>query len=219
MSKLKYIDISAFRPEVGDILVVHNKEDINDSMWAKVREVLSESDDEGLYLVEIQRTTKSFIAGTKLNYPLKRNTGPLIGAVIPAEEKNETGFGVDVSLEEIVLFHILTLARPFAQQGKSVRLRDAVAYLRAHDVISEQLTDDRAKALIKRAVALRPEKIYVSGGWITQRHIVGNTQVTPKNMATTERVVDKQRLVRTVSEFVIGLCESGVLGPIAWKVE
>jgi hypothetical protein len=216
---LKYVDISSFLPQPGDILIVQNREDINDSMYAKVLEVIAESDTEGRYQVEVVRTTQSFIAGTKLNYTLDRTTGPIIGAVIPAEEKAETGFDVDVSLEEIVLFHILTLARPFAQQGRSVRLKTAVDYLRAHDVVKEAMTDDRVKALIKRAIALRPEKIHLTGGWITQRHVVSNTSVTPKNFATTERVVDKQRLLRTVNEFVIGLCESGVLGPISWKVE
>jgi hypothetical protein len=219
MSKLKYVDISSFRPQVDDILIVQNREDINDSMYAKVLEVVSESDTEGKYKVQVMRTTASFIAGTQLNYTLDRTTGPVIGAVIPVDDKEEPGFTPDVSLEEIVLYHILTLARPFAQQGRSVRLKTAVDYLRAHDVVKEAMTDDRVKALIKRAIALRPDKIQLTGGWITQRHIVSNTPATPKNLATTERVVDKQRLLRTVNEFVIGLCESGVLGPISWKVE
>lgn len=219
MSALKYVNISTYFPEVGDILVVQNKEDIGDSLFAKILEVRESSDEATSYMVQVMRSTKSFIAGNKFLYTLDRTAGPIIGAVIPKENKDDGDVDLEVTVEELTLFNIMTLVRPFAQQGRAVRLRTAIDYLRAHNVVGDEMSDARVRSLIKRAIALRPDKLKLTSGWIKMEHTPSATPAAPQNFATTERVVDKQRLLKTVNDFVIGLCESGVLGPISWKIE
>lgn len=219
MSALKYVNISTYFPEVGDILVVQNKEDIGDSLFAKILEVRDSSDAATSYMVQVMRSTKSFIAGNKFLYTLDRTAGPIIGAVIPKENKDDGAVDLEVTVEELALFNIMTLVRPFAQQGRAVRLRSAIDYLRAHNVVGDEMSDARVRNLIKRAIALRPDKLKLTSGWIKMEHTPSTAPATPQNFATTERVVDKQRLLKTVNDFVIGLCESGVLGPISWKIE
>lgn len=218
MSALKYVNITSYYPEVGDILVIQNKDNIQDSLFAKILEVRDSSDQATSYMVQVMRTTKSFIAGNKFVYTLDRTTGPVIGAVIPKEDKDAGEVDAEVTVEELTLFNLMTLIRPFAQQGRAVRLKSVIDYLRAHDVVGAEMSDARVRNLIKRAVALRPDKLKIASGWIKMEH-TPTAVVTPQNFATSERVVDKQKLLKTVNDFVIGLCESGVLGPISWKVE
>lgn len=214
--KVNYVDISSFRLEVGDILMLKDADHLSKSLVAKVTKVLEDAEDYSRYTLLVMRTTDKFMAGTSFDYRLDRTTGPIIGGVIPAN-KPQFSDDIDVSVEELALFSILTYMKPFAQQGKPVKVNDLVEYLRLNNVISYEMPQEAAKKLVRRAIALRPEKLHFNYGWVKLEHIA--TTATPLNMATTERIVDKELLIKTVSNFVVGLVESGLLGNIAWKVK
>ena len=218
MSVGQDICVNEYILQQGDYLRIF-KPDTGNYFTVQVQKILENSDEKQRVQFLTLKTEAGYSAGMVLDTTFNKNAPEhekVRATVWPKDTKElEVPDFLQSSLEERVLHKIMEFLQPFTLRNKGVYEKVVRAHLINENVLPASTTDKDMREIIGRALNLVPGRFMRKSGWIKLEHrlVANKDAVTPVSSITTAKVVDK----RMLTEGIIKIIESGILGPIEWK--
>lgn len=217
---MKTVDLRKYKFKIDDYVVFVNNEDAKSSLKALVTELRNDTDITVELHLLIMESTGGYTAGTKFWYKLDRSGNPVLGIVAPKEATVHTEAALQSSsLEDQILYRTVVFLTPYARSGRSAQVSQVIEDLKLQGILAKDIRQERAKKLFYNAISMRKDRFWCRNGWIRLEGTVQSSRSAASSVTSGIRVVDKDRLQKAVSTFVVELLESGFLGPVVWKVD
>lgn len=218
MSKGIEVCLNEYIVKRGDMMRVYNPDE-QDYFYVRVLEAENLDDRQNVKFI-VMKTGGGYVASMTFEYIIHKDVEEKdkIRAIVWPEETSELELPeyIQSSLEEIVLHKIIEFLHPLSLRNKGTYEKVVREYLASESIIPPDLKEKDVKALIGRAIALMPHRFVRKGGWLKLAHVAGATKTTPNNPVTVAKTVSKSKLTSAVSDFVVAIVESGILGPVEW---